>query len=185
MGRGAFLSIVFFSLTSFADSYQVISLLSQEALVTGRFLPFKIYDSQNQAMAIKRVQVYGQCQSMGDPHYEEIFHLYCLDEEKVSLIVELQNRTIFSVDNILVKKISLIESSITIPGDPGESLGRRLFTNNCAGCHPAEPISRPQTAATLRAALAREPMAGRGLNDLFNGDDEKINALLQYINEEL
>lgn len=177
-----FLALIFnFSISmAQAQDYNLKSLYSQEALVTARFLPFKVYDKNQTAAPILKVHVYGPCESLVDNNRSEVFHIYCVDEAEVDLIIKLQNGMIIAANDIAIKKQTIIDPNIELPNN--DSLGKKLFTDNCLECHRTQPITGVQTAASLRSALNRSPMLERGLGVLLNDDDEKINALIEYIN---
>lgn len=175
--------ILSFSGPALAQSYRAVSLYTSQALVTGRFLPFKVYNGSNQAQPVETAFVYGPCETMIDTNRPEIFHVYCTQASDIDLIVRLRNGVLLSAKDIPIQKVSLIEPEIII-GD-GQSLGSRLFKDNCIECHRTQAIDKGQDAASVRAALGSSPMKERGLDALFSGDDEKINALVKYINEEL
>ncbi len=172
-----------FVVPCFAETYRAVSLYSSGALVTGRFLPFKVYNGSDEPQAVATAFAYGPCETIIDNNRPEIFHVYCTSRTEVDLIVRLKNGVLLSAKDIPVKKVSLIEPEIII--DDSESLGSRLFRDNCISCHRTEPIAKGQTADSLRQALGTSPMKESGLDRLLNGDDEKINALVKYINEEL
>ncbi len=172
-----------FVVPSFAETYRAVSLYSSGALVTGRFLPFKVYNGSNQPQSVASAFAYGPCETIIDNNRPEVFHLYCTSKTEVDLIVRLKNGVLLSAKDIPIKKVSLIEPEIII--DDSESLGSRLFRDNCIACHRTEPIAKGQTANSLKQALGTSPMKESGLDRLLNGDAEKIKALVDYINEEL
>ncbi len=178
-----FLSIMLSFGSAFGQTYEAVSLYANGALVTGRFLPFKIYNTSKEAQPIASAFVYGPCETLIDYHRSEVFHVYCTESADIDLIIRLKNGSLLSIKDIPVKKVSLIEPEIII--GTGKSLGEQLFMDNCMECHRTEPIGKGQTAASVRQALSTYPMKDRGLNLLFNDDQEKIDALVEYINEEL
>lgn len=182
------LLFLFFSISNHAqEELQVVSMLEVRALVTGRFLPFKVYRGENPE-ELASISTSAPCKAMVDPFRPTIFHLYCTDSVAASVEVELKSGQAIVLNNIDVKQISLIKPKpVLVSPEPTQnpSLGKSLYDNNCASCHASIAISKPQDATSLRGALNRPPMSTRGLNTIFNSDDTKINALLQFINEEL
>ncbi len=179
------LSTLLLSQNSWAQTYRIVSLLNQDALMSGRFLPFKVYNDQNQLMTLKEVELTGSCQTMIDPHRPSIFHIYCEDAAIVSVkAMIIEDDVQIALNNLEVKKLSIITREPKPVVDPYLA-GRTIYTNNCISCHRSTPISKPQTAASVRAALNRAPMSTAGLNTLYNSDDEKINAIVLFINEAL
>ncbi|MCB0378352.1 MAG: hypothetical protein KDD33_07655 [Bdellovibrionales bacterium] len=180
--------LIFFLLGSSAlASLKITSFYEADALVTGRFLPFKVSDSGN--LKIKSVVVDSGCRAMLDPYRKDIFLVYCWEEgsPSVDLVLDVDGHEVAtSAPAIAVAKVSIIEPPDDPVGPGGESLGFKLFKQDCTQCHPGQKvITKGQTANSVRTALARGQMKSINLDLKYNADDEKINALVKYINEEM
>jgi hypothetical protein len=179
----ALLLTVFVSVNSWAQSPRIVSLYERDALVTGRFLPFKVYSDQG--LSPNAVVITEGCDGMVDPHRAEIFHLFCFTEGEKMAQVTFTNGEKMQVGPIEVRKLSLLGPDDTIIRPIPVNRGRELFRMDCMGCHLSKPIPKTQTVESLQSALSRVPMSLSGLHLKYNGDLEALQALLTYINEEL
>lgn len=169
------------------SNFRFASMLSREALVTGRFLPFKVYKSE-QAMGIAEIVIEEQtagCSTMIDPYRPTLFHLYCLDEGTVSIKVLLSGTSdVVTARGLPIKHRSIID--FDNPDKPIDPLarGRVLFNNDCMRCHRSQAIPKPQTKTSVAAALNTSPMKEEGLPAQYV-DPDKLSAIVQFINEGL
>jgi hypothetical protein len=179
----ALLLSVFFSINSLAQSPRIVSLYERDALVTGRFLPFKVYSDQG--LSPNAVVISEGCDGMVDPHRAEIFHLFCFTEGEKIAQVTFSNGEKMQVGPVDVRKLSLLGPGDIIDRPTPVNRGRDMFRMDCRGCHISQPIPKPQTVESLQSALSRVPMSSSGLHLKYNDDLEALQALLTYINEEL
>jgi hypothetical protein len=180
---------LFFSLSAMAESYQIVSMFEKDALVTHRLLSFKVKDSGGNALDVESVNVNIGCDAMIDIHFKNIFHIMCTEETKVQGSIYLSNGELVSLQTFTVRQLGKVFSfptdQPTGPStEPSLALGRNLFINNCLSCHRTQAISKPQTEASVGAALGRDPMKSGGLDTKFVGDKQKLGSLVLYINEE-
>lgn len=164
-----------------AADYNVVSLFSDAALVTDRFLPFKVYNEETQPQVIKSVSTSSDCESLVDPNRNTVFHLHCNTAGEVNMSVQLSNGQKISVGPLQIRAVSILKPRYDDAPDE-VSLGQTLFQNNCAECHATVVIRTPITVDGIKSALSRDPMKARGLDSLFNDDLEKLEALEEYIN---
>ena len=170
--------------------YKIVSLYEKDALVTGRFLPFKVYDDSNKALGIAGVAPSELCYGMVDQHRDNIFHIYCREQTMAGAKIILKNGDVVTVANLPIRKLSIIEPDLPIE-DGGEQtplqLGEKLFLNNCIGCHRTIPIkSQQSTNSLLNTQFKKSEMKQFGVDPSTKKGfftDKELEGLVQYINE--
>lgn len=185
------LLVFLWAITSFAQAnYSLLSLYEQDAYVTERFIPFSLRDNSGNALKVENVIAFYPCFSMVDPHREHIFHLFCVEEVMSNFnIVFWQDNALKTIagPSIDVKKVAII-SSTPKPKQPGEDPvlkeGQQIFTAKCASCHPGQPISKGQTAASIENSFATSPDTKMKSYVGFFTKSQR-EALAKYINEGL
>src|SRR5690606_16581234 len=142
--------------------YKIVSLYEKDALVTGRFLPFKIYDNSDQAVGIVGVAPNEFCYGMVDSYRDTVFHIYCKEQTTAAAKIILKNGDVVSLTNLPVRKLSIIEPDLPIEDQDGSitplQLGETLFLNNCMGCHRTTPIKTQQTKNSLQNTQFKKPI---------------------------
>lgn len=176
-----FIFMIIVSAEAFAQ-YKVVSMYERDALLTGRFLSFKVYNSEGVEQSIQELSTEGPCYSMVDVYKQAIAHVYCKEETSVKLILLLEDGSVVRTGSFNIRKLSIVEPKDPGPVVPGDSLGRTLFVNNCATCHGAQVIDESQTVDSLKNIQFKKTQM-KQFENLF--DNEQMDALVQYINSEV
>ncbi len=186
------LHLLFLCISSlaFANNYQIISMYEKDALVTHRLLSFKVKDSGGNALDVKNVNVNVGCEAMIDIHFNNIFHIMCTEEMTVQGSIFLSNGELVSLTPFTVRQLGKVfsfptDEPIGPSTEPSIALGRSIFANNCMSCHRTQPIEKGQTDTSVATALGTDPMKAAGLDTKFANDQQKLQSLVLYINEEL
>ncbi len=173
-----------------AQDAKVVSLLTAQAFVTQRLLPFSLEKSSGEKLNVLSARVAPPCYSMIDRFRPNIFHVYCLSATSTRVSIAYQDGDQIKeagVDLNGIRAVALISTTPVGP-DPGPNplieQGRELFqVKNCASCHPGTPISSQQTAASIEANFADSPSAEmKAYKGQISVSDR--DALAAYINEE-
>jgi hypothetical protein len=174
---------------AFADpAYIVASYYQAGAYLTERFIPFAVKRVSDGKFVdeVVSVQIAKPCYAMTDPHRAYFFHVYCSEQTDSQFIVSIKDQgqlINIPLPPIQVQALALVSSTPKSRGKkagPVQSLGKRLFTNNCVRCHTnLYPLPAHVTPAQLTSAFdAYTDM--QGFKNTFTAAE--LSALANYIN---